>query len=115
MSAGKCSSDLMVLVNELRKTLQNHADPAKAGPMQAYMKSPMPFLGIQTPKLRTACRTVFARISLESPAAWQAVLEMLWRSAQYREERYAAMIVCFNLTPPTTLSPLASLWYQTLR
>jgi 3-methyladenine DNA glycosylase AlkD len=91
MSAGKSSSDLMVLVNELRKTLQSHADPAKAGPMQAYMKSPMPFLGIQTPKLRTACRTVFARFSLESPAAWQAVLEMLWRSAQYREERYAAI------------------------
>jgi 3-methyladenine DNA glycosylase AlkD len=87
----KSSSDSMVLVNELRKTLQSCADPVKAGPMQAYMKSPMPFLGIQTPRLRTACRTVFARFPLESPAAWQAVLEVLWRSAQYREERYAAI------------------------
>ena len=91
MSAGKYSSASMILVNELRKTLQSRADPVKAGPMQAYMKSSMPFLGIQTPKLRTACRTVFARFPLESPTAWQAVLEVLWRSAHYREERYAAI------------------------
>src|SRR5262245_26373483 len=85
------SPDSLVLVSELRKTLQSRADPAKAGPMQAYMKSPMPFLGIQTPELRMVCRTVFARCPLESPTAWQAVLEVLWQSAQYREERYVAI------------------------
>src|SRR5262245_42808551 len=87
----KSSSDSLGLVNESRKTLQSHAAPAKTAPMQAYLKSSMPFLGIQTPKLRTTCCTVFARFPLQSPAVWQAVLEVLWRNAQYREERYAAI------------------------
>jgi len=91
MGAGKSTSDSTILVSELRKALRGCADPAKAGPMQAYMKSSMPFLGIHAPKLRTACRTVFVRFPLESPAVWQEVLGVLWRTAQYREERYAAL------------------------
>jgi hypothetical protein len=35
-------------------------DPAKAGPMQAYMKSAMPYFGIQTPELRAICTRLFA-------------------------------------------------------
>ena len=79
------------LIEAIRRALRRRADPDKAGPMQAYMKSAMPYLGVQTPALRAACREVFAQTSLDSLAAWQDTVFALWRSARHREERYAAI------------------------
>lgn len=38
-----------VLVAEIRAALRAAADPARAAGQQAYMKSAMPFLGVQNP------------------------------------------------------------------
>ena len=59
--------------------------------MQAYMKSEMPYLGVQTPALRALCRVVFSAHPLDSQARWLDTVLALWRRAQYREERYAAI------------------------
>ena len=59
--------------------------------MQAYMKSSMPYRGVQLPALRAICRTLFAAHPLDSQAAWRAAVHELWYGASYREERYAAI------------------------
>jgi 3-methyladenine DNA glycosylase AlkD len=59
--------------------------------MQAYMKSAMPYHGVQTPALRLLCKAFFARYPFSSPEEWQAGCLTLWREAKFREERYAAI------------------------
>lgn len=59
--------------------------------MQAYMKSEMPYRGVQTPALRALCREVFSDHPLATQTRWLDTVLALWRRAQYREERYAAI------------------------
>jgi 3-methyladenine DNA glycosylase AlkD len=79
------------LIRKLRQALRDHADPAKAPIMQAYMKSDMPYLGVQTPEHRRICRAVFRAHPLHSFESWRDTVLTLWRNARYREERYAAI------------------------
>ncbi len=79
------------LLRALRQSLRAHADPAKAPLMQAYMKSEMPYLGVQTPDHRRICRAVFKAHPIESFEIWRDTVLTLWREARYREERYAAI------------------------
>ena len=79
------------LIRELRRRLAEAADPEKAGPMQAYMKSVMPYRGVQTPGQRRIFREVCAAHVLESAADWRDSVLHLWRMAKYREERYGAI------------------------
>jgi len=84
-------SNEVILRRVLRAELAAAADPGKAAPMQAYMKSAMPFLGIQTDERRAICRRVFAAHPLASATEWRAVCLDLWRGAEYRDERHAAI------------------------
>ena len=79
------------LCRALRAGLEERADPEKAPGMQAYMKSEMPYLGVQTPSLRALCREVFSAHPVDTQARWLDTVLALWRRAQYREERYAAI------------------------
>jgi 3-methyladenine DNA glycosylase AlkD len=79
------------LSSALRKALRNAADPVKAPTMQAYMKSEMPYLGVQSTPLRKAAKAVFAAYPLATFKAWRDAVLALWRGARYREERYAAI------------------------
>lgn len=79
------------LVKTLREALHGAAAPAKAPAMQAYMKSAMPFLGVQTPIRRTLCKQVFATHPLPDAETWRSTILLLWREARHREERYAAV------------------------
>ena len=69
------------LLRVLHTALQVAAEPAKAAPMQAYMKSAMPYLGVQTPQLRAVCKMVFAQHPLSSATLWQQAILDLWRRA----------------------------------
>lgn len=75
----------------MRSALATQADPEKAPRMQRYMKSAMPYLGLQSPALRRVCREVFGSLLLNDAEAWQAAVRELWYGAEYREERYAAL------------------------
>jgi 3-methyladenine DNA glycosylase AlkD len=79
----------MDLVTEIRAALRAQADPARASDMQRYMKSQMPFLGVQktarTKALRPILRQPFTRDECLAAA------RTLWDDAEYREERYAAL------------------------
>jgi len=63
----------------------------KAPIMQAYMKSEMPYLGIQAVPFRKATKAVLAAHPLNSFEDWRDSALALWRGARYREERYAAI------------------------
>ncbi|MDP9861126.1 MULTISPECIES: DNA alkylation repair protein [Streptosporangium] len=75
----------------VRRAFTEVADPAKAPAMRAYMKSEIPFLGVQAGPRRTALRRVFAEHPIESAPEWRRTVLSLWRDAEYREERYAAI------------------------
>ncbi len=94
------------LICALRAALCERADPEKAPLVQAYLKSEMPCLGVQMPFLRVACREVFAEHPLDSLEAWRDTVLVLWREAEYRDERHAAI----NLTGEAAYRS-----YQTLK
>jgi 3-methyladenine DNA glycosylase AlkD len=77
----------------MREALARHADPVRAAPMQAYMKSSMPYLGLSSATLRATCRAVLAGHRLPSFEAWRAAVLELWHAAAFREERYAALFI----------------------
>jgi len=79
------------LVSTLREVLVSAADPDKAGPMQAYMKSEMPYRGVPAPVLRSTVRPVLAAHPLPDEETWQATVLELWDGATFREERYVAL------------------------
>jgi 3-methyladenine DNA glycosylase AlkD len=81
----------MELVDAVRRELALVTDPAKAGDMQRYMKSAMPFRGVTKPERTRLAKVLFAAQPFTAPEPWiEAVLE-LWRGAEYREERYLAL------------------------
>jgi 3-methyladenine DNA glycosylase AlkD len=81
----------VALVQALRSALAAQAQPDKAGPMQAYMKSALPFWGVDAPARRAV---VTQQAALHPVADGQTLIDtvlQLWRSATHREERYAAL------------------------
>ena len=59
---------MSALFDEVTAALSAAADPAKAPGMQAYMKSQLPFLGVQKAARTRALRPVFAATALDHPA-----------------------------------------------
>lgn len=79
------------LASRVREALAAVAEPARAPAMQAYMKSAMPYLGVSTVPRRAALKAIYAGIDWPDSAAWQTDVLALWRGAEFREERYAAL------------------------
>jgi 3-methyladenine DNA glycosylase AlkD len=79
------------LIDEVRRSLREVADPAKAPAMQAYMKSAMPYYGAPAP----LTKRVFAQVLHDHPLgdreSWLATISALWNDATHREEWYAAL------------------------
>ena len=59
--------------------------------MQAYMKSSMPYLGVTVPLMRKTCGAAFRDLVFADAGAWRGEVLGLWRHAEFREERYAAI------------------------
>ncbi len=78
------------LIATIRDTLRAAADPARAPTMQAYMKSAMPYLGVTVPAMRAIVRAAARVRPPTSTTGLAATAGELWRTAQFREERYAA-------------------------
>ncbi len=91
MAASRPGAAPQALIRTLRRALQARADPEKAGPMQAYMKSAMPYLGVPVPQMRATCRSAFDEHRLATADQWRRTIVELWRHAAHREERYAAI------------------------
>ncbi|MGW4060688.1 DNA alkylation repair protein [Amycolatopsis sp. NPDC004747] len=79
------------LVAAIRAGLAELADPAKAPAMQAYMKSAMPFRGVAKPERSVLLKRVLAGHILPDRVSFLGTVLELWRAAEFREERYAAI------------------------
>jgi hypothetical protein len=79
------------LVRLVRERIASAADPDRAEPMRAYMKSAMPYRGLTSVPLRAICKATYDERRLPDRDAWESAVRELWDDATYREERYAAM------------------------
>jgi 3-methyladenine DNA glycosylase AlkD len=79
------------LVKAVRAGLAEAADPGKAPAMRAYMKSAMPFRGVAKPQRSALLKRVLADHILPDRVTYSATVLRLWRTAEFREERYAAI------------------------
>jgi 3-methyladenine DNA glycosylase AlkD len=95
-----------------RKELRRVADPRKAPFMQAYMKSAMPYHGVPAPMLRASSKKIFCQVELSSCEDWRANVLELWRGAQYREERYLAILLTGDARAAAFQTPRAMALYE---
>ncbi len=79
------------LIAAVRDALAEAADPSKAGEMQRYMKSALPFFGVQKPARAAIARALLPAHPLDGCDAWHDTALALWREATRREERYLAL------------------------
>jgi len=79
------------LVKAIRAGLAERADPVKAPAMRAYMKSAMPFRGVAKPERALLLKRVLTDHILPDRVNYSATVLELWRTAEFREERYAAI------------------------
>jgi 3-methyladenine DNA glycosylase AlkD len=75
----------------IRADLAKAAQPSRAAGMRAYLKSEMPCLGLTSAVLRRIVKERTAEYTVRTIAEWQRVALTLWREAEFREERHAAI------------------------
>lgn len=80
------------LVEDLQAGLAGAADPEKARPMQAYMKTDQPFYGVQSGLRRTLFKEAVHRHEVSSRTEYEEIVLTLWEGV-YREEMYQALEV----------------------
>lgn len=100
------------LLDAVRAGLQAVADPSRAPGMQAYMKSDMPYHGVAAAPCRAVFKRVFADVDLDSAGHWRELVLELWRGAEFREERYAAIALCGDARARSYQQPAVLALYQ---
>ncbi len=79
------------LVQSIRSTLRSAGDAERAMGAQAYMKSEMPSHGVRVPEVRRIVKAAAKEFPVSSPEELRRAVLQLWREADAREERYAAI------------------------
>ncbi|MDR6987038.1 3-methyladenine DNA glycosylase AlkD [Paenarthrobacter nitroguajacolicus] len=79
------------LVQSIRSSLRSAGNAERAQGAQAYMKSDMPSLGVRVPEVRSIAKAAVRQFPVSSPDELRCAVLQLWREAQAREERYAAI------------------------
>ena len=85
----RTSPSISALIEYVQSALTAQANPKKAAGMQSYMKTDMPFYGVQSPGLKALQREVTARFPLEDRDDYERVVLALW-DLPHREEKYLA-------------------------
>ncbi len=81
------------ILDALRPALLELAVPERADGMAAYMKSAIPFLGVPSPAVRKLVRTLAKKHTFKDAVHLHATITELWNSAEFREEKYAAIML----------------------
>jgi 3-methyladenine DNA glycosylase AlkD len=79
------------LLEAVRSQLRDMADPERAAGAQAYMKSAIPSLGVRVPEVRRLAAGAVVSYPFDSAEQVRDTVLELWRTAGFREERYAAI------------------------
>jgi len=80
------------LVTYVQTALREQADPEKAAGMQAYMKTEMPFYGVQKPGRTEIFRHIRREYVPASHEEYEDLVTALWE-LPHREEKYLAQAV----------------------
>ena len=88
-----------------RSALAAVADPSKANGMQAYMKTDMPFYGVQKPGREVILRELVAIFSPDDREEYEELVLSLW-GLPHREEKYLALGVARHFGEFVTPSSL---------
>jgi len=91
--------------------LRKQADPVKAPQMAAYMKTDMPFYGVQKPDREPILRAMKAMFVPTSAVEYEAGVVALWQ-LPHREEKYAA--IEFAIRHKRYIAPAALPIYERL-
>ena len=91
------------LVDLVAKRLSASADPAKAGPMAAYLKTDMPFYGVQKAGRVPILREVVKSFPPSNRDGYDTVVLALWEQP-HREEKYLAIGYARSFPQFVTLS-----------
>lgn len=84
------------LVTAIRTEFAAHGNPVRAKGAQAYMKSEMPYHGLDSKTMRTLQRACIKQHPVGSANELNAVVLDLWDNARFREERYAAQEILYK-------------------
>ncbi len=79
------------LVDSIRSSLRSSGDAERAVGARKYMKSEMPSLGVRVPEVRSIVKAAAREFPVSSPDELRDAVLQLWRDAEAREERYAAI------------------------
>jgi 3-methyladenine DNA glycosylase AlkD len=82
--------DVNRLIRSVETELEEAADPAKAGPMAAYMKTDMPLYGVQKAGRTPILRRLKRDYPPENISEYHEVTVALWEQP-HREEKYLAL------------------------
>ncbi len=81
---------MKALVQFVQAELRDLADPAKAAPMAAYMKTDMPFYGVQKPARAKLEKRMLREFHAETRRDYERAVISLWKLS-HREEKYLAI------------------------
>ena len=84
------SSDPRVLVAAAQAGLQALADPEKAGPMAAYLKTEMPFYGVTAGPRQALAKRLAKAHRPGGRRGYEQAVRGLW-ALPHREEKYLAI------------------------
>lgn len=93
------------LVSIVATALTDRADPEKAGPMAAYLKTEMPFYGVQKKGRTEVLRLVRKEYPIEDNSTYRNAVLALWEQP-HREEKYLAISIARQHKPFITLENL---------
>lgn len=79
-------------IEYVQSALRAHADPEKAAPMQAYLKTDMPFYGVQKPGRAPIVRRLIREWPPGDREGYERLVLALW-GLPHREEKYLAQAV----------------------
>lgn len=82
----------------VREALAAAANPEKAEGMQAYMKTDMPFYGVQKPGRAPIVRTILRGYVPQTRDEYEELVLAFWQ-LPHREEKYIALAVATGVEP----------------
>ena len=92
------AQEINLLCQELSQSLAAQANPTRAKSMAAYLKSSMPFYGLQKADRTPAFKALVKAHRPSSRQDYEAVVRALWGLA-HREEKYAALHYATSFKP----------------
>ncbi|MFN8526217.1 MAG: DNA alkylation repair protein [Chloroflexota bacterium] len=93
MSSTNLAAANRTLIAAVRAALADLGDPSRALGMRAYLKSEMLCYGVRLPDQRRAYRALLKAHPPGTAEEWRDTILALWREADHREDRYAALYI----------------------